>query len=85
MYAFKPQDSAWASPPAPCASLQGGANGISYLDGASQGIATSPDGAVTVYLTRPGEQITCCPSPTRALALCSATLDLRQTLTGCIT
>ena len=36
------------------ATLRGGANGISYLDGANQCIATSTDGAITVYLSRPG-------------------------------
>jgi len=36
------------------ATLKGGANGISYLDSADQCIATSADGAVTVYLSRPG-------------------------------
>ncbi len=36
------------------ATLRGGANGISFLDGADQCIATSANGAVTVYLSRPG-------------------------------
>ena len=39
------------------ATLKGGANGISYLDGANQCIATSADAAVTVYLSRPGAAI----------------------------